>query len=123
MLDQFDCCCYLKNEGSANDFLWVKCARMLALNSPTELDELEDTLNKIVKNISENPSEAKYRELKTTNKTISSKVLSRKGGVEFLMAVGFFPVTRGDQKLLVLEADSSLEALQMNLEEATLWLR
>lgn len=46
-------------------------------------------LLKLLRNIDTNPSEAKYRRLKKTNKTLTQKVFSVPGCMELLIAAGF----------------------------------
>ncbi|KAK4684523.1 hypothetical protein P7C73_g5654, partial [Tremellales sp. Uapishka_1] len=47
------------------------------------------TLIKISSNILSNPHEPKYRELKSTNNLVKTKILAAKGGQEYLIALGF----------------------------------
>ena len=52
-----------------------------------------DGLNLVVKlftNIVQNPKEEKYRTIKSSNKTIETKILGLKGGIdELIIATGF----------------------------------
>lgn len=66
-----------------------KCARTLCLNSPTELQDMEGILCTILSNCIQHPEERQYYCLKMNNKMFRTRVLLRKGGLEFLKAVGF----------------------------------
>lgn len=69
--------------------LWEKCARLLALNSPVELIQINDIARTLITNIVEKPTEEKYRTVKCSNKIINQKILSKSGGVDFLICAGF----------------------------------
>lgn len=71
----------------AND--WEKCARLFLLNSPAQLRDLSALLEQVLTNILTNRDEEKFRVVKTSNKTINSRIISRNGGLEFLLAAGF----------------------------------
>lgn len=101
--------------------MWEKCARLLPLNSITELLDLQEILIKIVENIIKDPSEIKYRELKCSNKTMQTRVLNRKGGCEFLTALGFTLVVRLDQKMFLLEPTDEEDLVSFLLEGIS-WL-
>eukprot|EP01041_Mallomonas_annulata_P003362 gene3362-6656_t len=103
------------------EYSWEKCARILALSTYVELLDLQDILQKILINIKSNPSDMKYRELKASNKSIQTRVLSRKGGLEFLNAVGFKSTNASDQKILVLEMDEVID-IEPLVDNAITWL-
>jgi hypothetical protein len=85
------------------DNRWEKCARLFLLNSVLDIDELKSTLDLILNNIIDNIQEEKYRSVKYSNKTVNSKILSKSGGVEFLLAVGFLiKIDETGTKMLVL---------------------
>ena len=69
--------------------LWEKCARLLALNSPVELIQINDIARTLITNIVEKPTEEKYRTVKCSNKIINQNILSKSGGVDFLICAGF----------------------------------
>jgi hypothetical protein len=71
------------------DARWEKCARLLLLNSLLDIDEMKTTLELILKNIINNIEDKKYRSIKSSNKVVNRKILSKNGGLEFLLAVGF----------------------------------
>jgi hypothetical protein len=57
--------------------------------TPHDARETRVTLNKILGNIVQNPTEAKFRNLKKDNKTISEKILRSGAATSLLLAVGF----------------------------------
>ena len=84
---------------------WIKCIRILTLNSLSELLDLEELIYKILNNILINIDEIKYRELKQSNKLVQDRILKRKGGLELLSALNFTLVSRGEEKLYVMNID------------------
>lgn len=68
---------------------WEKCARTLSLNTRDDLIDLVKLLETLCRNIVDNPAEPKVRSIKLNNKTLEKRLLSRKGGIEFLAAIGF----------------------------------
>ena len=58
-------------------------------NHPTIMQTSAEMLVKILGNIAKSPDQEKYRSLKTTNTTMSNKVLMAKGARQILLAVGF----------------------------------
>lgn len=97
--------------------IWEKCARLLLLNSATDIIDLVDTCEKIVNNIINNPNEEKYRTIKISNKHVHNKILSKTGGFELFIAFGFVSETDNDgNKVLRLSSD---EVLSSGIE----WLR
>lgn len=58
-------------------------------NSVEIIDETIRILVKIADNIIKDPLNLKYRTLQKDNITIKSKILSVKGGLECLLAMGF----------------------------------
>lgn len=97
---------------------------MLSVNSRGELFDLVDILTMIVRNILSHPSDVKYRVIKLTNKVIQSRLVGRKGGIEFLSAAGFIAKTLDAQKVLELVGgDGDHSAAEMTeLEESLSWL-
>jgi hypothetical protein len=51
--------------------------------------ELYRTVLQLFTNIIDHPDEQKYRQLKCRNATLTSKVLSQRGGLDLLLAVGW----------------------------------
>ena len=80
---------------------WEKCARTISLNSRDDLIDLVKLLETVCRNIIANPAEPKYRSIKFSNKTFETRLLGRKGGTEFLAAIGF--------KTLVVDAARTME--------------
>ncbi len=74
---------------------WEKVARLLATNTKCDLDELTEVIQKIGRNIVDDPGEMKFRRLKASNKTIKVKILEKNGGMELLTCLGF--VARVDE--------------------------
>ena len=68
---------------------WEKCARTLSLNTRDDLIDLVKLLETLCRNIVANPAEPKYRSFKLNNKALEKRLLGRKGGIEFLAAIGF----------------------------------
>lgn len=58
-------------------------------SSKEELFQTLNTLNKILTNIQEHPSEEKYKKVSLTSQTFSQKIGRYKGGKEFLLRAGF----------------------------------
>uniref|UniRef100_A0A6P7FTI1 Peptide-N(4)-(N-acetyl-beta-glucosaminyl)asparagine amidase n=1 Tax=Diabrotica virgifera virgifera TaxID=50390 RepID=A0A6P7FTI1_DIAVI len=67
--------------------------KQLEQNSPAVYQEAIRILTKIADNIIKNPSDLKVRTLQKSNITISSKILSIKGGKECLKLMGFEEVS------------------------------
>jgi hypothetical protein len=84
---------------------WEKCARTLSLNTESDLIQLYDLLQTLCKNVILNPSEKKYRIVKLSNKGIQDRLVNRKGGLEFLNAVGFQTKVVDGSKVLELLVD------------------
>lgn len=101
--------------------VWEKCARMLPLNSASELVDLQELLVTICRNIVDNPTESKYRTIKVTNKVIEGRLVTRKGGMEFLRAANFKSRTIDDKKVLQLDVkEDGVDVIEV--EEAIAWL-
>ncbi len=88
---------------------WEKCARTLSLNTKKELFDLSELLQILCKNVILNPSEKKYRIVKLSNKGIQERLVNRKGGLEFLNAVGFQTKVLDRSKVLELVVDDDEE--------------
>jgi hypothetical protein len=90
---------------------WEKCARMLTLNSLVTLGDFQKVADMILGNICQHPGEMKYRTLKLSNKTIDSRVLPVKGGLQYFLACGFERgVNPAGEKVLSLGTDPSAQA-------------
>lgn len=93
----------------------------ISKNHPSIMQTSVETLLKIMGNIQGNPGEAKYRQLKTTNKVMSDKVLPAQGAKALLRAVGFEQPE--GELVLVMQAvdagrlDEAMGGLQRLLEE------
>ena len=96
--------------------LFLRCSRYLLLNNPEDLTDLQQTLATIVGNIVDNPTEAKFRSLRLSNKLVQNKIATRKGGFEFLNAAGFeMAVNDGGEKVMRLPESVEVASLQLAL--------
>ena len=86
---------------------WEKCVRYLTLNTAADIVDINEIMSKIVKNIIENPSDIKYRELKFSNKVVQNRIVSRKGGSELLQLFGFIALHKDGEKVLFLDIPDS----------------
>lgn len=69
-----------------------------------------ETLFKIVANIGQNPSEAKFRKLRLGNAALDSRVFSVPGALDFLWLVGFARVKEEEAEVLILPDDRARPA-------------
>ena len=112
------------SSSSSSSKPWERSARLLQCNTRADLFDVLDLLSTICKNILDSPQESKYRVIKLTNKAIQSRLVGRKGGIEFLTAAGFVTKTVDNLKVLQLEMIPGEENEQMTeLEESLSWLR
>lgn len=79
----------MEKVSSGSAIQWEKCARLLLVNSPNDLSIIKLTADTLILNIINNPTEVRYRTLNCANKNLSEKLLSKSGGVEYLLCVGF----------------------------------
>mmetsp|Transcript_40018 Transcript_40018/g.55617 ORF Transcript_40018/g.55617 Transcript_40018/m.55617 type:complete len:173 (-) Transcript_40018:120-638(-) len=77
------------------------------LNTPAAQEACVKTLLKIIQNIIRNPTDGKFRKVRTSNEAIKMKVLNVKGGLEFLVEIGFRKHVVDFEASLCLEGDSS----------------
>lgn len=112
--------------------IWERCARLFLMNTPEQLSELLDIIEKIFTNIINDPTNEKFRSVKSSNNTIKRKILDVVGGPDFLSSVGFICKTDMESanltgkvySLAVSESseiqaamiDSSLDWLKKNIE-------
>ena len=73
----------------SNRRIWEQCVRLLLLNPIAEANSLCEVLHQVFTAIVENPQDNKYKILKFSNKHVQNKILSRRGGLEILIATGF----------------------------------
>ena len=118
----------MKNGGYTGDAeeassAWEKCSRTILLNSKVEILDLLELLQKLCMNIISNADDLKYRTIKLNNKTIQSRLLSRKGGLEFLSAIGFRTVIIDGVKNLQLDIGDADRTLKFDeIEDSLSWL-
>jgi hypothetical protein len=87
------------------------------------LIDLQDILNTICKNIVNNPFEPKYQTIKLSNKTVQQRIVQRKGGLEFLGAVGFIVEVLDGQKVLQFDTEGlTEETIPVVIEDGLNWL-
>lgn len=72
-----------------DDAVVASSLMIFTLNDPEKRSVASETLQKCIKNIIEKPEEPKYRRIRINNKAMQDRVLSAKGGHEFLVACGF----------------------------------
>ena len=102
---------------------WEKCSRTILLNSKVEILDLLELLQKLCMNIISNADDLKYRTIKLNNKTIQNRLLSRKGGLEFLSAIGFRTVIIDGVKNLQLDIGDADRTLKFDeIEDSLSWL-
>jgi len=89
--------------------LLVKTLHGTILNSvnnvPAKQQSAVETLTTLVQNMLREPQNDKFRRVRATNETFKARLLSVKGGEEFLKALGFRDQTADFTRFLVL-ADS-----------------
>lgn len=98
------------------------------LNSAEALVELRSTVEKIITNILQNPTETKFRKIKSANKILQQTVISRSGGHEYLLAAGFSLLSEGEEKVYTLDSSVATpldkrSSDQEHLSEALLWMQ
>lgn len=100
---------------------------MLAANTKTDLFDLLELLTTLLTNVKDHSADAKYRLIKLNNKAIQSRLVGRKGGVEFLQAAGFVAKTVDGTKVLQLDGDDAGLLGSPNVaaeaEDALAWLQ
>lgn len=111
-------------EVEVSSSLWEKCARTLSLNTTADLLDLLDLLQTLCQNIISNQEESKFRTIKLSNKTIQNRLINRKGGLEFLAAVGFLTKIVDGNKILQLDIDESEDNqhVYLDIEDSLAWL-
>lgn len=97
-----------------------RCGRMLCTNSVTSLIDLQELCHTICNNIIQNPKEVKYQHLKLSNKLLQTRLIPRKGGLEFLLALNFEYQTHDFQKFLVLRGNETEDI--DNIKSGLKWL-
>jgi len=83
---------------------WQHLARLLPLNSASEVDGMITLLVKVLDNVMAHPEEPKFHQLKLSNGAVKRKIADVKGGLEILRHVGFLRSTDGaGEAFLVVE--------------------
>ena len=102
---------------------WEKCARTISLNTRSEIFDLSNLLGTICLNITSHPIDPKYRIIKLNNKIIQDRLLSRKGGLEFLDAIGFKAVVVDAFRTLQLDvSDVGNNEKMAEIADSLTWL-
>ncbi|KAJ1625313.1 hypothetical protein T492DRAFT_1040867 [Pavlovales sp. CCMP2436] len=94
---------------------WDAMVEKLTLNGKHDFDAFHATMAKMLGNVLAKPAEPKYRKLRPSNPTFSTKVYSLKGAPELLQLVGFKESVEADGTFLVLPTSADLEPLQRAL--------
>jgi hypothetical protein len=106
--------------------MFHRSARSLPLNSVDDLLNLKELLLKLCQNIINNPTEEKFHSIKLSNKSIQNRLINRKGGVEFLAAIGFVSIFKdGEKYLSVYENNDENVDNKINIkiiEDGIIWL-
>lgn len=106
--------------------MFHRSARSLPLNSVDDLLNLQELLLKLCQNIIDNPIEIKFHSIKLSNKSIQNRLINRKGGIEFLAAIGFISITKDGEKYLSLyennggNVDNTINIKK--IEDGVIWL-
>jgi hypothetical protein len=91
--------------------------------SQTELLDLKDIILTLCRNISLHPEDQKFRIIKQSNKVVQQRIVPRKGGLEFLGAIGFIVEIIDGQKVLHFEGtDLSPADVSAVIEDGLAWL-
>ena len=103
---------------------WEKCARLLSLNSENDINELESTVLAILSNIVANIDDAKYREVKLSNRLVQNRLLNKKGSLELMFALRFNLVMKNQEKTFIHESINGIDEDMIEwLMDASRWLR
>lgn len=99
---------------------YLRSGCMLSVNTMADLNDLHQLCHTICDNILNNPHDAKYQQIKLSNKSIQTRLLTKNGGLDFLYAIGFEVQIHDFQKVLVLNTknDDYFENIQYGL----IWL-
>lgn len=97
--------------------VWEKCARLLLLNSASDVIELVDTVERVIGNIVASPDNDKFKTIKISNKHIRSKILNKVGGMELMSAFRFVFETDADGNKILRLIDNDV------LESGLKWLK
>uniref|UniRef100_A0A5S6R2C5 UBX domain-containing protein n=1 Tax=Trichuris muris TaxID=70415 RepID=A0A5S6R2C5_TRIMR len=84
----------------AEEPLLISSLMVKSLNTFEQCENGVNILCRYLDNLINNPSEEKFRSIRMANKTFHDKVASLKGGVEFLVAVGFVRETKENGEFL-----------------------
>lgn len=87
-----------------SDGLVAATLMIFSLNSADRREVASETLQKYIQNLIEKPDEPKFRRIRLNNKAFQERVMSAKGGREFLEACGF------EERLEKLEGNSVSES-------------
>jgi len=109
-----------ENDTNSNSQYYHRCGRMLPINNISNLNDLQQLCHMICNNILQHPNDIKYQQLKLSNKLIQTRLLTRKGGIEFLHAIGFEIQTHDFQKVLVLKNNENNYI--DNIRNGLIWL-
>ncbi|KAI6231301.1 UBX domain-containing protein 6 [Aphelenchoides besseyi] len=82
------------------------------LNERTRIDQGVQLLVRYINNVLADPSDPKFRSIKTSNKSYIEKILSLKGGPELMKAIGFLEQQDKNNEISLVLADPTDESLE-----------
>jgi len=94
--------------------------QILSSNFDIDCKECCTALLKIVNNIISKPKEAKYRKINIQNTAFNQKVATKKGGLDFLHAIGFLPLHEFGVQYLVLDPQNEFLHTILEAQDALL---
>uniref|UniRef100_A0A914CGZ4 UBX domain-containing protein n=1 Tax=Acrobeloides nanus TaxID=290746 RepID=A0A914CGZ4_9BILA len=99
----------------------VAAVMIHSLNDMEKRDNAISTLDRILKNIINNPTEEKFRRIKMSGKVFNETVKPAKGAIEFLLTLGFKEELENNETFLVLTSveDERRTAISLALEMLT----
>lgn len=90
--------------------------------TPQQFTVAVRTLLTFVRNVVNNPGEAKYRKVRTANQTFQTRLASKPGGSDAMRAFGFEAATENGERFLILSeqaaANPELSTISTQLEQA-----
>lgn len=95
-------------EPAFDSTIYLKLQALTAVNGPATALDAVSILLKLLRNISENPTQEKFRSIKKSNKAIASKLLNCVGILEILQEIGYTELDN-DNLVYSLNEDERLE--------------
>jgi hypothetical protein len=94
--------------------------QILSSNFDVDCTECCTALLRIVNNIISKPKEAKYRKINIQNTAFNQKVATKRGGLDFLHAIGFLPLYEFGVQYLVLDPQNEFLHTILEAQDALL---